>query len=99
MRRFIQLSALALGAGALTFGVLAPGAGAGIREEAAPLTIVKQVTAPFPAGTTFTAQISCVPDESDVEAADGIIHDGGDGTNLATVTFDDKGQPTSPDTV
>ena len=99
MGRFIRISALTLGVSALAIGALAPGAGAGIREEAAPLTIVKQVTAPFPAGTTFTATISCVPDESDVKAADGIIDNGDGGTNEATVTFDDKGQPTSPDTV
>jgi hypothetical protein len=101
MRRFTRLSALTLGAGALAFGVLAPGAGAGLvpEEGAAPLTIVKAVTAPFPAGTTFTATISCVPDEDEVKSADGMIDNGEDGTNEATVTFGADGQPTSPDTI
>jgi hypothetical protein len=96
MRRIARLSVLTLGAGALAFGVLAPGAGAGIRE-AAPLTIVKTVTGPVPAGTTFTATLSCVP--SEVEAgAGGMIQNGGEGTNEATVTFGADGQPTTADT-
>jgi hypothetical protein len=99
MRRFTRLSVLALGVSALAFAVLAPGAGAGIREEAAPLTIVKEVTAAFPAGTTFTATIECVPDELEAGAA-GIIDDGTEGgADSAVVTFGADGQPTSPDTI
>jgi hypothetical protein len=99
IRRALR-SALAFGAiGALALVATAPGAGAGIREEAAPLTIVKSVTSPFPAGTTFTATISCTPSEEEADAAEGIIDDGGDGTDVATVTFGADGQPTSPDTV
>jgi hypothetical protein len=82
---FVIVSLLAFGA--LAF---APGAGAGA-IGAAPLTIVKTVSGPVPAGTTFTATIEC----------DGpIINDGeGGATALATVTFDATGQPTSADTV
>jgi hypothetical protein len=96
MRRFARISVLALGVSALTVAMLAPGAGAGARG-AAPLTIVKTVTAPFPAGTTFEATIHCIGEE--VDAAEGIIDDGGEGTDVATVTFGADGQPTSPDTV
>jgi hypothetical protein len=96
MRRFARLSVLVLGAGALTLGVLAPGAGAGIRE-AAPLSIVKTVSGPVPAGTTFTATLSCVPSELEAGAG-GMIQNGGEGTNEATVTFGADGQPTSADT-
>jgi hypothetical protein len=99
MRRIIRISVLALGAAALAFAVVAPGASAGILGEAAPLTIVKTVSGPVPAGTTFTATIQCVPDPAP-EAADGIIDNGTEeGTDVATVTFDATGQPTSPDTV
>ena len=100
MRRFVRLPVLALGAAALAFAALAPSAGAGIREEpAAPLTIVKTVTAPFPAGTTFEATIHCIA--SELEAAAGGIIDNGteEGTDTASVTFGADGQPTSPDTV
>jgi hypothetical protein len=99
MRRFTRLSVLTLGAGALAFGVLTPGAGAGIREDAAPLTIVKTVTGPVAPGTTFTATVSCVPDEMEVDGT-GIIDDGTEeGADVATVTFGADGQPTSPDTI
>ena len=98
MRRFARLSALALGVSALAFAAMAPGAGAGIRDDAAPLTIVKVPTAPFPAGTTFTATIHCV--DREIEASAGPIDDGTEaGTDTATVTFGADGQPTSPDTV
>jgi hypothetical protein len=99
MPRFVRLSTLALGVGALAFAMLAPGAGAGIREGAAPLTVVKTVTAPFPAGTSFEATIHCTASEIDA-AAGGIIDNGTEeGTDTATVTFGADGQPTSPDTV
>jgi hypothetical protein len=100
MRRFTRLTVLTLGAGALAFGVLAPGAGAGIRQDSAPLTIVKTVSGPVPAGTTFTATLQCTPSELSASSPGdgGMINDGGEGTNTATVTFGANGQPTSPDT-
>jgi hypothetical protein len=99
MRRFVRVSTLTLGLGALAFAVVAPSAGAGMRGEAAPLTIVKTVTAAFPAGTTFEATIHCTASEIDA-AAGGIIDNGTEeGTDTATVTFGADGQPTSPDTV
>jgi hypothetical protein len=100
MRRFTRLSVLALGAGALAVGVLAPGASAGIRQDAAPLTIVKTVSGPVPAGTTFTATLQCTPFELAAASPGdgGMINDGGEGTNTAQVHFDATGQPTSPDT-
>jgi hypothetical protein len=52
--------------------------------------VVKTVSGPVPAGTTFTATIQC---------SDDIIFTGDGSTDEATVTFDEKGQPTSPDTV
>jgi hypothetical protein len=83
---FLVIALVALGA--LT---LAPGAGAGVQPiGAAPLTVVKTVTGTVPAGTTFSVTIQCDGD---------IINDGGSGTDLATLTFDATGQPTSPDTV
>jgi hypothetical protein len=53
--------------------------------------VLKTVSGPVPAGTTFTATIQC----------DGaiIFDSGGDSLDSATVTFDATGQPTSPDTV
>ena len=99
MRRLSRIVVLSLGAAALALAVLAPGATAGVRSDAAPLTILKTVSEPFPAGTTFTATIQCTPAD-DSEAPDGgIINDGDEGTNTATVTFGADGQPTSADTV
>jgi hypothetical protein len=70
--------------------VAAGSVGAGEVSGAAPLTVVKTLTGTAPAGTTFTATIQC----------DGpIIDDGAEGTDVATVTFDEIGQPTSADTV
>jgi hypothetical protein len=91
MRRFPRLAVLTLGLAALGVGVLAPvaTAGAGPSQDA-PLTVVKTVSGPVPAGTTFTATIHCDND---------IIDDGGEGTDTAAVTFDAAGQPTSADTV
>jgi hypothetical protein len=70
--------------------MLAPAAGAGSAGGAAPLTVVKTVSGPVPAGTTFTATIQC---------DDAIIETGEEPTDSATVTFDASGQPTSADTV
>jgi hypothetical protein len=82
---------IAVGATAgLALALFAPAAGAGGQGGAAPLTVVKTVSGPVPAGTTFTATIQC---------SDDIIETDGGGTDQATVTFDDKGQPTSADTV
>jgi len=91
-------NALAVGAiGALALVATAPGAGAGIRQDSAPLTIVKTVSGPVPAGTTFTATLQCTPFEPSAASPGdgGMINDGGEGTNTATVTFGADGQPTS----
>jgi hypothetical protein len=77
-------------ASAFGVGLCAQTAFAGRESGAAPLTVVKTVSGPVAAGTTFTAAIQC---------DDTIIDDGGEGTDSATVTFDSTGQPTSPDTV
>jgi hypothetical protein len=84
----VSAAALALAGGALGFTQVAS---AGIAPiGAAPLTIVKTVTGTAPAGTTFTATIQC-------DAA--IIVEGEESTDVATVTFDATGQPTTADTV
>ncbi len=76
---------------ALAIGLSVVAAGAGVVPiGAAPLTIVKTVSGPVPAGTTFTATIACDDD---------IIVDGGSGTDTATVDFAADGQPTTPDTL
>ena len=86
----VSAAALALGVGALGFTQLAS-AGVNPQEGVAPLTVVKTVSGPVPAGTTFTAKIQCT---------DPIIFvQGGDPVDNATVTFRADGQPTSPDTV
>jgi hypothetical protein len=75
---------------ALALALFVQTAGAGGQPALdAPLTVLKTVSGPVPAGTTFTAQIQC---------DDAIIHTGEDSVDSATVTFDDTGQPTSPDT-
>jgi hypothetical protein len=99
MRRLSRLVVLSLGVAALALAVLAPGASAGIRGDAAPLTILKTVSGTFPAGTTFTATIQCTPADDSEAPEGGIINDGADGTDTATVTFGADGQPTSADTV
>jgi hypothetical protein len=93
VRRLRAASAAVLigSVGALALVTTAPGAGAGIEEVAAPLTVVKTVSGPVPAGTTFTATIQCNDDI--------ILVQGGESTDHATVTFGADGQPTSPDTV
>ena len=90
MRHGSRLIALAVSSVALATTVFSVSAGAGVEGgPVAPLTVVKTVTGPVPAGTTFTATIQC----------DGDIIDIGPGTDTATVTFDATGQPTSADTV
>jgi hypothetical protein len=88
--RAVRAALVASGVTALALVGFAPGAGAGLEGVDAPLTIVKVVDGVAPAGTTFTATIQCSAD---------IIDDGGEGTNMATVTFDATGQPTSADVI
>jgi hypothetical protein len=84
----VSAATLALGVGAVGFTQVAS---AGEQQiGVAPLTVVKTVSGPVPAGTTFTATIQCDGD---------IIYTGEDPIDQATVTFDATGQPTSPDTV
>jgi hypothetical protein len=92
VRRFraVRAALVAGGVAALALVGFAPGAGAGLEGVDAPLTIVKVVDGVAPAGTTFTATIQC---------SDDIIDNGEDGTDVATVTFDATGQPTSPDVI
>src|SRR5258706_15924230 len=93
-RRFVAARAVAAaGSVALvSLGLVAGPASAGVPSPgSAPLTIVKTVSGPVPAGTTFTATIEC---------DDTIIFvEGASSTDTATVDFDATGQPTSPDTV
>ena len=70
----------------LGLSALPAGAGAG-PISAAPLTIVKTVSGPVPAGTTFTATLEC---DDDVITG---------GSDTATVSFDSTGQPTTPDVI
>jgi hypothetical protein len=70
--------------------LFAPAANAGLETLAAPLTVVKTVTGPVPAGTTFTATVQCTDD----------IIDTGDGsTDQATMQFDAVGQPLNASTI
>lgn len=84
----------------LASAMLAQTAGAGIRQIAAPLTVVKVVDPahPAPPGTTFTATVHCDGDiiDTGVEAPSDVATLG---TDTATITFDATGQPTSPDTI
>jgi hypothetical protein len=73
----------------LALALWAPAAVAGKVAPAAPLTIVKTVSGPVPASTTFTATIKC---------DDEFIIDGNDHTDSVAVSFDATGQPTSEDT-
>ena len=91
MRRHVRHSILlgsAVALGVLGFG---PVAQAGTQPLSAPLTIVKTVSGPVPAGTTFTVTVNCF-DGAEIDDGDG-------GTTTATVTFDAAGQPTSADTL
>lgn len=91
MRRYVRHSILlgsAIALGVLGFG---PVATAGVPALEAPLTIVKTVSGPVPAGTTFTVTVNCF-DGAEIDDGDG-------GTTTATVTFDAAGQPTSADTL
>jgi hypothetical protein len=92
VRRFSRVITLAISSVALATAVFASSAGAGIitppPSDVTPLTILMTVSGPVPAGTTFTATVEC---------DDTIILPGNSDT--ATVTFDETGQPTSPDTI
>jgi hypothetical protein len=83
-RVFFALALASLGVAAA-----AGSAGAGVQSQAAPLTVVKTVSGPVPAGTTFTATVTCNSD---------IIVGPSGSTNTVTVSFDSTGQPTTPDT-
>jgi hypothetical protein len=90
--KFLRATLVVVSAVALSTVILAAGAGAGVVTPvgAAPLTILKTVSGPVPAGTTFTATVTCDSP---------IIVDGGEGTDTATVGFDATGQPTTADTL
>jgi hypothetical protein len=91
VRRFSRVLTLGISTVALATALFASSAGAGIvppPSDVTPLTILKTVSGPVPAGTTFTATVEC---------DDTIILPGNSDT--ATVTFDETGQPTSPDTI
>lgn len=86
-RRLLATSATAaLMLTALAVSVSSAGAGEVMAADA-PLTILKTVSGPVPAGTTFTVTVTC----------DGNI-DGPD-ANEATVTFDSAGTPTSDNVI
>jgi hypothetical protein len=89
--RFVGLvSAVALAAGVGAVGFTQMASAGEVKIGVAPLTVLKTVSGPVPAGTTFTATIQC-------DAA--IIFTGDVPLDHVTVTFDATGQPTSPDTV
>lgn len=92
VRGFARAVALGFSAVALSALAFASPAGAGGQppSDVTPLTVVKTVSGPVPAGTTFTATVECDDD---------IIEVGLDVTDTATVTFSADGQPTSADTV
>jgi hypothetical protein len=90
VRRFSRVLTLGISTVALATLAFASSAGAGVGPGLdAPLTVVKTVSGPVPAGTTFTATIQC---DSDI-----IVTPGGP-SDTATVTFDATGQPTTADT-
>jgi hypothetical protein len=88
--RAVRAALVAGGVVALALVGFAPGAGAGAQAGSAPLTVVKTVSGVVPAGTTFTATVQCDGD---------MIFTGDGSTDVATVTFDASGQPTSADTI
>jgi hypothetical protein len=93
VRSSSRLIALIVSSVALATTVFTSSAGAGIPappSDVTPLTVLKTVSGPVPAGTTFTATVQC---------DDNIIQDGLDVTDTATVTLDATGQPTSIDTI
>jgi hypothetical protein len=92
VRKFLRATLVVVSAVALSTVMLAAGAGAGTVTPvgAAPLTILKTVSGLVPAGTTFTATVTCDSP---------IIVDGATGTDTATVGFDATGQPTTADTL
>ena len=90
--RIVRLLAATTLAASGVIGVTALGASGGQGAPInSPLTIVKTVSGPVPAGTTFTATVEC----------DGniIVVDQGPDSDTATVTFDATGQPTTADTI
>ncbi len=87
--RVLRLAVLAAAIGTLTCVAFAGTAGAGAQMSGAPLTINKVVTGPVPAGTTFTVTVTCDK---------GIIADSPD-PNVATVTFNAAGVPTSDNVI
>ena len=89
LTRLAVLATMVAALGAASFGGVAS-AGGEVETDVAPLTMVKTVTGPVPAGTTFTATIQCDGDIIDTDEGD---------TDVATVTFAADGQPTSADTV
>jgi hypothetical protein len=98
VRKLLRVMMLGAMTAVMTTAVLVSGSSAGVLAgPAAPLTIVKTVSGPVPAGTTFTVNLHC---------PDGNIDTGLDGAGAAaitatdaTVTFDAAGQPTSPDII
>jgi hypothetical protein len=75
-----------------SLGVVAAAATAGAGVAAgpvAPLTVVKTVSGPVPAGTTFTATVTC---DSDI-----LVTPGGP-SNQVSISFNSAGQPTTIDT-
>ncbi|MDQ1429771.1 MAG: hypothetical protein QOF40_373 [Actinomycetota bacterium] len=92
MKFLLLRSALAsVAVGGLAFGAMAASAGAGVQPiGAAPLTVIKTVSGPVPAGTTFSATVQCGAN---------MIFDGASGVDSAVVQFDATGQPTTPDII
>jgi Domain of unknown function (DUF5979) len=94
--KLLRVTTLVASAFAMSTVVFAAGATAGeVISIAAPLTIVKTVSGPVPAGTTFTVNVHCNGniDTGDQAGSAAIT------PNDAEVTFDATGQPTSPDII
>ena len=90
MRRVSRVITLGVASVAMVTLAFSSSAGAGIGPVlAAPLTVVKTVSGPVAAGTTFTATIQC---DNDI-----IVTTGGP-SDTAMVSFDSTGQPTTADT-
>jgi hypothetical protein len=87
--RILVIAAFAAGAVALS----AASSGAGVAQPTNSVTVVKHVTGPVPAGTTFTVEVSCVPHSPGLPEAEAPVPD------VTDVTFDATGTPTSESTV